>query len=129
MIIFDILFFETIHSHYLCYYSDSGGNAWHIVGRSIDSFEGFELATGKFFAIDYDRPAYFYSPDGIIWTPIDYQRFNETVEHPKFQRKMIIPRFSLDDLNKMNVRIGNWRGNYYYFSFIFSYEFIPFFYS
>ena len=96
----------------MCYFSDSGGNSWHIVGRSIDSFEGFELASGKFFAIDYERPAYFWSSDGVTWIPIDYQNFNKTVEHPKFQRKMTIPRFAFDDLNKMNVRIGHWRGNY-----------------
>ncbi|OTF74883.1 hypothetical protein BLA29_006287 [Euroglyphus maynei] len=112
----------SIVSRYMCYFSDSGGNVWQIVGRSIDSFEGFELASGKFFAIDYDRPAYFQTPDGITWTPIEYEQFNRTLEHPKFQRKMIIPRFAFDDLNKMNVRIGNWRGNYYYYFITLSYS-------
>ena len=94
----------------LCYYSDSGGQSWHVVGRSIDSVEGFELASGKFFAVDFHRPAYFFSGNGLSWTPIDFEEFNRTVSHPKFQKKVIVPQFHKDDIRKMNLRLGNWRG-------------------
>ena len=94
----------------MCYYSGNGGQSWNIIGRSIDSVEGFELATGKFFAIDYQRPAYFSSSNGFIWTPVDSGLFNDTVNHSKFQRKMMVPAYHRDDIRKLDMRLGNWRG-------------------
>lgn len=102
---------RKIDSRYMCFYSNTGGNSWNIIGGSIDSFEGFELATGKFFAVDYDRPAYFFTTDGKNWTPIDFETFNNTVTHEKFQPKTIIPRFTKNDIKKLDIRIGNWQGN------------------
>ena len=103
----------------MCYHSTSGGQFWNIIGRSIDSIEGFELATGKFFAIDYQRPAYFSSNNGFIWTPIDYDQFNRTVSHFKFQKKIIVPQFHRDDIRKMDIRQGNWRGTFFSILYIF----------
>lgn len=98
----------------MCYYSDSNGQSWNVVGRSIDSIEGFELASGKFYAIDYDRPAYFCSNNGFLWTPIDYEEFNGTVSHPKFQKKLVIPQYHKDDIRKLDIHIGNWHGKRLY---------------
>lgn len=96
--------------HPVCYFSTSGGQTWHTIGRSIDSIEGFELASGKFIAINYQRPAYFYSSDGFMWTPIDYNEYNQTKSHVKFQNKIVVPQFHQEDIRKMDIRMGKWRG-------------------
>ncbi len=101
----------------MCYYSNSGGSSWNIIGRSIDSIEGYELASGKFYGVDYERPAYLSSKDGLRWTPEPYENFNQSIIHPKFQRKIIVPALHKEGLRRMNLKEGNWKGMSYSYIF------------
>lgn len=103
---------EQIGLEQICYHSTTGGIHWDVIGRSIDSIEGFELASGKFYAIDYTRPAYFSSGNGLLWQPVTYEEFNATVTHSKFQRKIVIPQLSRDDMRKLDIKLGGWRVAY-----------------
>ncbi|CAG2178011.1 unnamed protein product, partial [Oppiella nova] len=96
-------------NHQVCYYSNSGGSTWNIIGRSIDTIQGYELSSGKIFAIDSERPAYLSSKDGLKWTPETYEAFNQSVSHHKFQHKVIVPALHKEGLRRMNLKVGNWK--------------------
>ncbi|XP_054159703.1 uncharacterized protein LOC128957912, partial [Oppia nitens] len=93
----------------ICYYSNSGGNTWHIIGRSIDTIVGYELTTGKTFGTDSRRGAYLSTKDGIKWTPESYETFNQTVFDHKFQHKTVVPGLHREGIRRMNLKTGNWK--------------------
>ncbi|CAG2107091.1 unnamed protein product, partial [Medioppia subpectinata] len=93
----------------VCYYTNSGGSTWNIIGRSIDTIEGYDLVSGKMFAIDSERPSYLSTKDGLRWTPESYETFNQTVSHHKFQHKIIVPGLNKEGIRRMNIKGENWK--------------------
>ena len=62
------------------------------------------------FGVNYKRPAYLSSRDGIRWTPESFETFNQTVTHHKFQNKVVVPALHKEGLRRMGLKVGNWRG-------------------